>query len=74
MDRGAWLATVHGVAKSQKKLKQLRTSFICFIILSTLCISIFLIFLNYLFIWLHWVFVAMHRLSLMVVTEGYSLL
>jgi len=25
MDRGAWWATVHGVAKSQTQLKQLRT-------------------------------------------------
>ena len=41
-----------------------------------LCLSKQLIHLNYLFIdfWLYWVLVAMHELSLVAVSEGYSLL
>ena len=39
MDRGAWQATVHGVAKSQTRLKGLSTRVCCFTLLSdkTLC-------------------------------------
>ena len=46
MDRGAWRATVHGVAKSRTRLSGFTY-------------------------WLHWVSVAVQRLSLVLETRGY---
>ena len=43
MDRGAWLATVHGVTKSQTQLKRLRMhDYIC----ACVCVYIYVLYTN----------------------------
>ena len=88
MDREAWWATVHRVAKSQTLLKRLNMHIVgkdhstfgyhCslykvtnfFLSDGSFFFKIYL-FINFIF-WLWWVFVAMHRLSLVTVSRRYS--
>ena len=57
MDRGAWWATVHGVAGVGHNLatKEREREFL------------------FVYFWLHWVFMAACGLSLVVASRGYSL-
>ena len=76
MDREAWRAAVHGVAKSRTQLSnwtELNDSPLEQFWLNysrVRCSPYFLIFIIF---WLRWVFVVGHGLSIVGVSEGYSL-
>ena len=46
MDRGAWWATVHGVAKSRIRLSHFTFTFLCILATSSICTSINLLYLH----------------------------
>ena len=70
LDRGAWWAPVHGVAKSRAWLRDWATKELS---LFTLWISVLFIYLEFVYyFWLCWVYTAVRGLPLVVVKGDHS--